>query len=71
MAEQDKPRQADTKKPADTPEPDEDDTSGHNAGTYEYARQHASQKAREADVWASKEALRKQAKSPLDRLRGR
>ena len=70
MAEQDKPRQA---KPEDPPVPAEpdDDTEGHNAGTYEYASQHANQKAREADAWASKEALRKQAKSPLDRLRGR
>lgn len=70
MAEQHEPPQAEPEEPI-TPEPAEDDTSGHNAGTYEYARQHASQKAREADAWASKEALRKQAKSPLDRLRGR
>jgi hypothetical protein len=40
-------------------------------GTYEYARQHVNQKAREADAWASKEALRKQAKDPTDRARGR
>ncbi len=58
--------------PKDQPaEPtDEEDTSGHSFGD-EYARQHANQKAREADVWAVKQALRKQAKSPLDRLRGR
>jgi len=49
---------------------DEDDTSGHSFGD-EYARQHADRKAREADTWAMKEALRKQVKSPLDRLRGR
>lgn len=49
---------------------EEEDTSGHSFGD-EYARQHANQKAREADAWAVKEALRKQAKSPLDRLRGR
>lgn len=49
---------------------DEDDTSGHSFGD-EYARQHANQKAREADAWAAKEAIRKIAKSPLDRLRGR
>lgn len=70
MAEQDEPRQAEPEDQTAAPEP-EDDTSGHNAGTYEYARQHANQKARETDAWASKEALRKQAKSPLDRLRGR
>ncbi|HSS34969.1 MAG TPA: hypothetical protein VLR93_01750 [Patescibacteria group bacterium] len=70
MADQDEPRQAEPEEPTATPEP-EDDTAGHNMGTYEYARQHANQKAREADAWASKEALRKQAKSPLDRLRGR
>jgi hypothetical protein len=51
----------------ETPQP-EDDTSGHS---YEYARQHASQKAREAEAYASKEALRKAARNPLDRLRGR
>lgn len=66
MADQDEPRGPEP----ETPEP-EDDTTGHSMGTYEYARQHASQKAREADAYASKEALRKQAKSPLDRLRGR
>lgn len=66
MADQDEPRVPEP----ETPEP-EDDTAGHSMGTYEYARQHASQKAREADAYASKEALRKQAKSPLDRLRGR
>ncbi len=66
MADQDEPR---TPEP-ETPEPD-DDTTGHSMGTFEYARQHASQKAREADAYAAKEALRKQAKSPLDRLRGR
>ncbi|MGZ8502546.1 MAG: hypothetical protein ACXWW6_06800 [Candidatus Limnocylindrales bacterium] len=66
MAEQDEPRGPEP----ETPEP-EDDTSGHSMGTYEYARQHASQKAREADAYASKEALRKQARGLLDRLRGR
>jgi len=70
MAEQDEPRQAEPDDPTPAPEP-EDDTSGHNMGTYEYARQHANQKAREADAYASKEALRKQAKSPIDRIRGR
>jgi hypothetical protein len=64
MADQDEPRAPEP----ETPEP-EDDTSGHS--TYEYARQHASQKAREADAYASKEALRKQARSLLGRLRGR
>ena len=71
MAEQDEPRQAETEDPARQRRSPTDDTSGHNMGTYEYARQHANQKAREADAWASKEALRKQAKSPLDKLRGR
>ncbi|MEO8230529.1 MAG: hypothetical protein ABI628_12310 [Chloroflexota bacterium] len=66
MADQDEAREP---KP-ETPEP-EDDTTGHSMGTFEYARQHASQKAREADDYAAKQALRKQAKSPLDRLRGR
>jgi hypothetical protein len=66
MADQDEPR----KPEPETPESD-DDTSGHSMGTFEYARQHANQKAREADAYATKEALRKQAKSPLDRLRGR
>ncbi len=49
---------------------DEDDTSGHSLGD-DIARQHAAQRAREADAWASREAIRKIAKSPLDRLRGR
>ncbi len=70
MADQDEPRPAGPDDPTTSPETD-DDTSGHNMGTYEYARQHANQKAREADAYASKEALRKQAKSPLDKLRGR
>ncbi|MEA2536112.1 MAG: hypothetical protein QOF11_346 [Chloroflexota bacterium] len=66
MTDQDEPRGPE----AETPET-EDDTSGHSMGTYEYARQHASEKAREADAYAAKQALRKQARSPLDRLRGR
>jgi hypothetical protein len=70
MSDKDEPRQAKPDDPAAAPET-EDDTSGHNMGTYEYARQHANQKAREAEAYASKEALRKQAKSPLDRIRGR
>ena len=70
MATLDEPRQPEPEDPTASPET-EDDTSGHNMGTYEYARQHANQKAREADAYASKEALRKQAKNPLDRLRGR
>ena len=70
MADQDEPRQVKPDEPTASPET-EDDTSGHNMGTYEYARQHANQKAREAEAYASKEALRKQAKNPLDRLRGR
>jgi hypothetical protein len=49
---------------------DEDDTSGHSLGD-DYARQHAAERAREADQWATREAIRKVAKSPLDRLRGR
>ena len=49
---------------------DEDDTSGHSLGD-DYARQHAAQRARETDQWAAREAIRKVAKSPLDRLRGR
>jgi hypothetical protein len=69
MAEHDKPRQAEPEDPA-APPTNEGDTSGHSM-TYEYARQHASQKARDADAWAAKEAVRKQAKSPLDKLRGR
>ena len=40
MADQDEPRQAEPEEPTATPEP-EDDTTGHNMGTYEYARQHA------------------------------
>jgi len=49
----------------------EDDTSGHNIG-YEFARQAARDKVRDTDLWAKKEALRREAKkSPLDRLRGR
>ena len=66
MADQDEPRASEP----ETPEP-EDDTSGHSMGNYEYARQHARQKAGEADAYASKQALRKQARSVLDRLRGR
>ncbi len=69
MAEHDEPRQAEPEDPA-APPTTEDDTSGHSM-TYEYARQHANQKARDADAWAAKEAVRKQAKSPLDKLRGR
>jgi hypothetical protein len=69
MAEHDEPRQVEPEDPAAAPTP-EDDTSGHSM-TYEYARQHATQKAREADDWAAREAVRKQAKSPLDKLRGR
>jgi len=68
MADHDEPRGTEPDQPA--VQPDEDDTSG-NSMTYEYARQHVSEKAREADAWATKEALRKQAKSPLDRIRGR
>lgn len=70
MAEQDEPRQ--TEDPA-APATTEDDTEGHSMGGYEYARLHAKEMARDADAWASKEALRKQAKSrsALDRLRGR
>jgi hypothetical protein len=49
---------------------DEDDTSGHSLGD-DYARQHASERAREADAWASREALRKQAKGTSDRSSGR
>lgn len=70
MTEHDEPRQVEPEDPA-APPASEDDTSGHSMATFEYARQHAAQKAREADAWATKEALRKQAKSPLDRLRGR
>jgi hypothetical protein len=52
---------------------DEDDTEGHSAGGYEYARLHAREMARDAEAWASREAVRKEAKSrsTLDRLRGR
>lgn len=70
MGNQDEPRKPEPEEPTASPET-EDDTSGHNMGTYEYARQHVNQKAREADAWASKEALRKQAKDPTDRARGR
>jgi hypothetical protein len=69
MAEHDEPPQAEPEDPA-APPTTEGDTSGHSM-TYEYARQHANQKARDADAWAAKEAVRKQAKSPLDKLRGR
>jgi len=49
----------------------EDDVSGHNIG-YEFARQQARDKARETEIWAKRESLRREAKkSPLDRLRGR
>jgi hypothetical protein len=49
----------------------EDDVSGHNFG-YEAARQQAREKVRETEIWAKREALRREAKkSPLDRLRGR
>ena len=51
MAEQDEPRQAEPEDPAASP----DDRGRHDRaldGTYEYARQHANQKAREADAWA-------------------
>jgi hypothetical protein len=69
MAEHDEPRQVEPEDPA-APPTAEDDTSAHSM-TYEYARQHAAEKARDADAWAAKEAVRKQAKSPLDKLRGR
>ena len=68
MADHDELRGTEPEEPA--AQPGEDDTAGHSM-TYEYARQHVNEKARDADAWASKEALRKQAKSPLDRLRGR
>ena len=56
---------------ADAPEAaSEDDTSGHSVG-YEYARQHVSDKSRDADAWAAREALRKQAKNSPDRPAGR
>jgi hypothetical protein len=69
MAEHDEPRQ--TEEPA-APPTTEDDTEGHSLGGYEYARQHAKEMAREADAWASREALRREAKSrnPLRRSRG-
>jgi hypothetical protein len=69
MAEQDEPRKAED--PA-APPASEDDTEGHSLG-YEFARLHAKEMARDADAWASQEAIRKQVKSRslLDRLRGR
>ena len=39
----------------------EDDTEGHSMLAYEQARAHARDRAGEAQDWARKEALRKQA----------
>lgn len=58
MTESNDPRDVQPAEP-ETP-PTEDDTTGHS---YEYARQHVSDKARDADAWAAREALRKQAKN--------
>ena len=49
----------------------DDDTSGHSSLTYEYTRLHAQERDREAVAWANREAVRKQSKNPIDRLRGR
>jgi hypothetical protein len=60
MTESNDPRDVQPAEP-ETP-PTEDDTAGHSFG-YEYARQHVSDKSRDADAWAAREALRKQAKN--------
>lgn len=44
---------------------DAEDVEGH---TFEYARFAARERAREADAWAKKEAIRKEARSLRDRL---
>lgn len=61
---------AETKTPETAPESDKD-TEGHSIASYEYARLHTQEKARETDEWVKKQAVRKQFKNPLDRLRGR
>jgi hypothetical protein len=43
------------------PTDSEDDTEGHSMLAYEQARSHARDRAREAQDWERKEALRKQA----------
>jgi hypothetical protein len=71
MADQEEPTASLSEEPIEATEDAGDDTTGHNIG-YEFARQAARDKARETDLWAKKEALRREAKkSPLDRLRGR
>ncbi len=55
--------------PAD--EDADDDTMGHSSLTYDYTRQHAQERDREAIAWANREALRKQSKDTNDRARGR
>ena len=50
------------RKPAPDPkDSDEADVEGHSMLLYEQARSHARDRSREADEWARKEALRKQA----------
>jgi hypothetical protein len=71
-AKDEKPEpQADPVGPADDDDADDDDTMGHSTLTYDYARQHALERDREAVAWANREAIRKQSKNPIDRLRGR
>lgn len=41
---------------------DEADVEGHSMLLYEQARSHARDRSREADDWARREALRRQAK---------
>jgi hypothetical protein len=61
--------QTDESLPAD--EETDDDTTGHSSLTYDYTRQHAQERDREAIAWANREALRKQSKDAKDRASGR
>jgi hypothetical protein len=63
-------RKQDPAKPVDQVERADDagdpgDVEGH---TFEYARFTARERAREADEWAKKEAIRKEARGLRDRL---
>jgi hypothetical protein len=49
----------------------DDDTSGHSMATYEYARQQARERSREAGDWARSEKLRRESRSLIDRIRRR
>jgi hypothetical protein len=60
-----------TDEQADAADDDGDDTTGHSSLTYEYTRLHAQERDREAIAWANREAIRKQSKNPIDRIRGR